>query len=133
MSSKMQIQNFNQKLIDENVDINIIDYVKLLNNESYHLDISFIDDFICLIDKVEFCISHDMLYKYGVLSDHNTTHVKRMMEQYNFIEGIDFLVKTNIGFNPKGGRPQYNYLLHPDTFKMCLMKSIKTDKILYFT
>ena len=34
---KMQIQNFNQKLIDENVEVNIIDYVKLLNNESYHL------------------------------------------------------------------------------------------------
>ena len=36
MSTKMQIQTFNQKLVDENVEINIIDYVKLLNNESYH-------------------------------------------------------------------------------------------------
>ena len=33
MSAKMQIQNFNQKLIDENVEITIIDYVKLLNYE----------------------------------------------------------------------------------------------------
>ena len=31
MTAKMQIQNFNQKLIDENVEITIIDYVKLLN------------------------------------------------------------------------------------------------------
>ena len=46
MSSKMQIQNFNQKLIDENVEITIIDYVKLLNYELYHIDILFIDDFI---------------------------------------------------------------------------------------
>ena len=45
MSIKTQIQNFNQKIIDENVEINIVDYVKLLNYELYHIDISFIDDF----------------------------------------------------------------------------------------
>ena len=62
MSIKMQIQNFNQKLIDENVEINIVDYVKLLNYELYHIDISFIDDFINLVNKDEFCINHDMEY-----------------------------------------------------------------------
>ena len=50
-SIKMQIQTFNQKLTDENVDINIIAYVKLLNNETYHIDISFIDDFINLVNE----------------------------------------------------------------------------------
>ena len=116
MTTKMQIQTFNQKLVDQNVEINILDYVKLLNNESYHIDISFIDDLINLVDKDECCISHDMLYKYGVLSDYATTHIKRMLEQYNFIDGVDFLVNAKFGVNLKGGRPQYNYLLHPDTF-----------------
>ena len=50
-----------------------------------------------------------------------------MLEQYNCIDGVDFLVNAKFGVNQKGGRPQYNYLLHPDTFKMCLMKSQKTD------
>ena len=75
MTTKMQIQTFNPKLVDENVEINIIDYVTLLNNESYHIDISFIDDFINLVDKDECCISHDMLYKYGVSSDYAATHI----------------------------------------------------------
>ena len=35
----MQIQNFNHKIIDENVEITVIDYVKLLNYEVYHIDI----------------------------------------------------------------------------------------------
>ena len=48
MSSKMQIQNFNQKLIDENVEITIIDYVKLLNYEVYHIDITFVNDLLLL-------------------------------------------------------------------------------------
>ena len=69
---KRQIQNFNQKLIDENVEINIVDFVKLLNYEVYHIDITFINDLLLLIDKDKCCISHDMLYKYGVLGDHNT-------------------------------------------------------------
>ena len=61
MSTKMQIQTFNQKLVDENVDINFVVYVRLLNNEAYHIDISFIDDLIGLINKDECCIHHDML------------------------------------------------------------------------
>ena len=63
MNPKMQIQTFNQKLIDENVEINIIDYVKLLNNESYHIDISFIDDFVELVCDDKCCIHHNMLEK----------------------------------------------------------------------
>ena len=61
ISIKMQIQTFNQKLVDENVEINIIVYVKLLNNELYHIDVSFIDDFINFVEKDECCISHNML------------------------------------------------------------------------
>ena len=56
MTTKMQIQTFNQKLVDENVDINIIDYVKLLNYEIYHIDITFINDLLLLIDKDEFVL-----------------------------------------------------------------------------
>ena len=74
MSIKMQIQNFNQKIIDENIEINIVDFVKLLNHEIYHIDITFIDDLLLLlIDNTdEFCIDHELLYKYGVLSGYNT-------------------------------------------------------------
>ena len=28
----------------------------------------------------------------------------------------------------KGGKPKQNYLLHPDAFKKCLIRSLKTDK-----
>ena len=80
----MQIQNFNRKLIDENVEITIIDYVRLLNYEVYHIDISFIDDFIGLVYKDECCIHHDMLVKYGVLSLTSGTYdVKIIIEQQN--------------------------------------------------
>ena len=117
MSTKMQIQNFNQKLIDENVEINIIDYVKLLNNESYHINILFIDDFVNLVDKDDFCISHDMLFKYGILSYHNTYNIKRLLDQYHFVENEHYKIKLIDEVNKKVGRPQITYMLHADSFK----------------
>ena len=82
MSIKMQIQNFNQKFIDENIDINTIDYVKQMNDKFYNIDISFINDFISLVGKNECCIHHDMLIKYGVLSlTSGTVDVKRIFDQ----------------------------------------------------
>ena len=97
ISSKMQIQNFNQKIIDENVEITIIDYVKLLNYEVYHIDITFINDILLLIDKYECCISHDMLFKYGIQNEHDTSHIKRLFEQYNFIENVHYTTNPEDG------------------------------------
>ena len=128
MSSKMQIQNFNQKLIDENVEITIIDYVKLLNYEVYHIDITFINDLLLLIDKDECCISHDMLFKYGILNEHDTSHIKRLFEQYNFIENVHYTTNPEDGGIKKGYKQQITYMLHPDAFKKCLIRSLKTDK-----
>ena len=123
MSSKMQIQNFNQKLIDENVEINIIDYVKLLNNESYHIDISFIDDLLLLIDKDECCIHHKLLYKYGVLSGYNANDVKALLCQHGFLENESY--KVNYGTF----RSRKNiYYMTPDTFKYCLIRPKNTNK-----
>ena len=128
MSSKMQIQNFNQKLIDENVEITIIDYVKLLNYDVYHIDITFVNDLLLLIYEDECCIHHDMLYKYGVLSEHDTHDVKRLFEQYKFIENEQYIINREDVGNKKVGRPQLTYMLHPDAFKKCLISSLKTDK-----
>ena len=120
MSTKMQIQTFNQKLVNENVEINIIDYVNLLNNESYHIDISFIDDFVELVCNDECCIHHNVLYKYGVLSEHDTHDVKRVLEQYKFTENVYYLANREDAVMCKGGKHKQNYILHPDTFKECL-------------
>ena len=109
--------NFNQKIIDENVEITIIDYVKLLNDDVYHIDITFVNDLLLLIYEDECCIHHDMLYKYGVLSEHDTRDVKRLIEQYKFTEIVHYVTNREDAVVFKGGKPKQNYLLHPDTFK----------------
>ena len=93
-------KNANTKLQPENywwnAEITIIDYVKLLKYEVYHIDITFVNDLLLLIYEDECCIHHDMLYKYGVLSEHDTHDVKRLFEQYKFIENEQYIINREM-------------------------------------
>jgi hypothetical protein len=52
-------------LIDNQVNVNIIDFVKEINKIKYNIDISFIDEFIELVSK-DNCIHHNLLKKYSI-------------------------------------------------------------------
>ena len=73
--TQQEIQAYNQKLVNGNEVITIIEYVKKLNDTFYHIDISFIDDFIELVNKEGFIIHHYMLFKYEVLSKSDSYNV----------------------------------------------------------
>ena len=119
-----EIQAFNEKLVMDNIDITILEYVKLLNSKFYNLKIDFIDDFIDMIDnKDDFIIHHKMLEKYGVITVRDTYCVKRILDQYEFEESIDYLVRP-----PPDLGDRAEYILKPETFKMLLMRSRNTRK-----
>ena len=63
--ANIMMEKFNNQLLEEQRTINIIDYVKEVNNLYYKIDISFIDEFINLVSKDECCIYHDKLQKYA--------------------------------------------------------------------
>ena len=123
---EMQIQNLNQKIIDENVEINIVDYVKLLNYEVYHIDISFIDDFINLVDKDECCIHHDMLVKYGVLSLTSGTYDVKIIIEQQKLESDTCEVRICPELT-KNYQTRNIYYLHPRLFKLILVRSRNND------
>ena len=97
--TNQEIANFNQELLKNNSDINIIDYIKLVNDQFFKIDISFIDDFMNLIlKKDDFCIHHDMLIKYGIYKmSSGPNDIKKILEQQRFIEDDDYKqdVRTN--------------------------------------
>ena len=64
--SFMTIEEYNNYLIENESDIDIIEYIKEINKLISNIDISFIDDFIELVDIDNCCIHHSMLQKYGV-------------------------------------------------------------------
>ena len=120
-------KNYIRTLLVQNPKINIVDFAKQYNLLTKNIDISFIDQFLSMVESDDFCIHHDMLYMYGVLSDCTTYDVKRLLEQYQFEEGEDYIVNRNIAAAHQGGSIN-NYFLKPDTFKMCLIRSLKTRK-----
>ena len=100
--------------------------MKKLNEQFYDIDISFIDEFIDLVDKEGFNISHEMLYKFEILTKGDSYNVLRILESNNFEDGIDYTLQLE-GKGPEG-RHKNIYILSSDAFKMICMKSLKTKK-----
>ena len=124
------IEEYNTYLVENQIQINIIDFVKEVNKIKYNIDISFINEFIELVSKDECCIHHNMLQKYGILTlKKGTTDIKNLINQNNFIENEDFELRNVSELRPQGGTSNKNeYYLHPEAFKICLIRSLKTKK-----
>ena len=115
-------------LINNQVNVNIIDFVKEINKLKYNIDISFIDEFIELVSKDECCIHHNMLQKYGISNlKGGTSDINKLLIQNNFIETEDYQLRNVSELRPQGGTSIKNeYYLHPEAFKICLMRSKNT-------
>ena len=122
------IEEYNKFLVEKEIDVDIIEYIKKINKIEYNIDISFIDEFIKLVGRKDICIHHSMLQKYGVLKlKYGTCHVKELLIQNKFIENKDFKLTNVREFNHNGGRGNKNeYYLTPKAFKLCLIRAKNT-------
>jgi len=122
------IQEYINYLIENQINVNIIDFVKEVNKLEFKIDINFIDEFIELVSKNECCIHHNMLQKYKISSLNGTTNdIKKILNQNNFEENKDFELRNVSQLRSQGGTSIKNeYYLHPRAFKICLMRSLKT-------
>ena len=122
------IQEYINYLIENQINVNIIDFVKEVNKLEFKIDINFIDEFIELVSKKECCIHHNMLQKYKISSLNGTTNdIKKILNQNNFEENKDFELRNVSQLRSQGGTSIKNeYYLHPRAFKICLMRSLKT-------
>ena len=125
----IEINKINNELIEQQRTINIIDYVKEINNIYYKIDIEFIDEFIELVNTDDCCIHHNMLKKYGISTLNGTTNdIKKILSQYDFVENTDYRLRQVSQSNHGGCTHKNEYYLHPRSFKICLMRSLKTKK-----
>ena len=133
MMTYTTIESYNEYLVNYQENINIIDYVKKVNEIKFNIDIKFIDEFIELVNNDDFCIHHDMLFKYGVITETTaTTNVKRILDQYDLKINIDYKPNNNVGFI-NGGRGKKNeYILTPHAFKICLIRSRNTKIYMHY-
>ena len=124
----MEIQKFNNRICEiyEN-EFPILDYIKLLNEKTCKIDISFIDDFIDLVNKDEPCINHELLKKYGVTQlTAGSIDVKKLLDRNKAVEGLDYALNHMADCDDYSHKIEY--ILHPNMFKKILIRSQNTDK-----
>ena len=130
MTHNSTIEEYNQKLVNDRINISIIDYVKAVNDIKYKINISFIGELLELVNRDDCCIHHEMLIKYKICkTTGGSKDIKRLLNQYNFIENEDYHLSNVAEVRPQGGTViKCTYYLHPDTFKFCLMRAKNTKK-----
>lgn len=124
-----QFEAFNENLINNKKSITLLEYVKQCNFTN--IDISFIDKFIELVSRTDFCIPHTYLQDYGVYKlSSGSNDLGKILERNGFIENVDFHCSESFlsSETSRGIKYSNNYMLTPDTFKILLIRSIKCKK-----
>ena len=124
------IEEYNDYLIKNKRIVTILEYVTDVNEIKYNIEIDFIDELLELVIKDECCIHHNMLVKYGISTlKAGSKDVRRIIEQYEFINDHDYRLSNVAESAPNGGcTHKTEYYFHPDAFKLCLMRSLNTKK-----
>ena len=130
------INDYNNNLINNHIDIELINYFKEIHSKFYNkVDISFMDYFLEICNKEnEFCIDHIKLQEYNVINNINTSKdIKVCLNQFNLEENIDYLVGNipqsrleNKHGGSNGNKKEYK--LTPYAFKICLIRA-KNSKV----
>ena len=111
------IEEYNNYLAEKKDNVDIIEYIKEINKLEYNIDISFIDEFIKLVDENICCIHPLMLQKYGISKP----------SQHNFINNKDYQLDKFDESPPSRGPYRHEFYIHPNIFKICLIRSQTTQ------
>ena len=126
---KTEQQEFIKSLVDSKTKITMKDFFKTIHSKFYSKqDISFMEYFLKLTENEgEFIVHHEKLIEYGIMSSKQSNHIKEKLDVLRLVEDEDFSyvfpdVRENLS---SGGRPKKVYMLTPEAFKTCLMRSRK--------
>ena len=127
MSSIIQ---YNSKLINDMININLIEYFKEVCGLFYKdINVIFMEYFLEICDKDdEFIINHSKLKKYKIITSCKSNDIKECLYKLDLSENIDFIV-NNVTYTQEisnGIKNTKEYLLTPYAFKLCLIRSKNT-------
>jgi len=123
------IEDYNQWLVESQTLLAIKEYIMNVRNMFYkNVDISFMDEFMDLCTRTDFCINaNEMFPKYGVVSRGKTDDIKKCIERNDLIVGTDYNLRQVAQVRLNRGNVMTNiYILTPLAFKMCLIRSRNT-------
>jgi hypothetical protein len=117
---------FSQGLADSLTKISLTDFFHAIQSQFYPAqDISFMDFFLELTEhENEFCVHHNKLVEYGVMTSGRSNDVKLKLDQLELVEGVDFELRDVSQLRNQGGTSTSKvYHLTPGAFKLCLMRA----------
>jgi tetrahydromethanopterin S-methyltransferase subunit F len=127
-----EIVAYNKQLTDTLTKVDLTDYTTELHTRFYsNIDISFMEYFMELIKyKNQFVVEHEKLIEFGVITTTRSNDIKRQMDQYEFKDGKDYLLRNvaQQSESARGTKYTKKYTLTPNAFKKCLVRSKNTDK-----
>jgi hypothetical protein len=116
-------------LVDSKTKITLKDFFKTIHDKFYpKQDISFMEYFLKLTENEgEFIVHHEKLIEYGIMSSIRSSAVKVKLDALGLVEDEDYSELQDIlQLRPQGGTSTKNvYMLTPEAFKTCLMRSRK--------
>ena len=118
------VEDYNSFLVEKKRLKTLPEYIRQINTMLDNIDISFMDDFMDLVGRKDFCVPHTMLWKYGVVAEGTTGMIKRKLEKEKFVENEDYRLCKVAQPVPQGGfAMKTNYNITPKTFKYLCMRS----------
>jgi hypothetical protein len=129
---------FSQGLADSLTKISLTDFFHAIQSQFYPTqDISFMDFFLELTEhENEFCVHHDKLVEYGVMTSDRSSAMKGKLDQLELVEGVDYTLQDILQRGSSGAQISKVYHLTPSAFKLCLMRARRytgqaTDPVVY--
>ena len=125
---KTEQQEFIKSLVDSKTKITMKDFFKTIHSKFYpKQDISFMEYFLELTENEgEFIVHHEKLVEYGIMSSKQSWAVKQKLDALELVEDEEYRLQDILELRPQGGTSTKNvYMLTPEAFKTCLMRSRK--------
>ncbi len=106
-------------------DISLSEFIEDICNFLYiNIDISFKDYFLEIIeDEEEFVIHHSKLLDYGIMISTRSSSVLSKLQALDMVETEDYVMHTICERGKSGAQKRNIYMLTPEAFKMCLIRS----------
>lgn len=111
-------------LIEADQDISLEDFFHEMHRRFFpEQDLAFMEFFLQIVDHdEELVVEHQKLIEYGALAPNDTFNLQRMLDEFLFDKDTDYSVQVIRTACPQGGfSDRKQYMLTPDTFKICLM------------
>lgn len=139
MSTIKQAEEYVIGLATKMTDVSLKEFFTIVHDKFYtDVDIGFMEYFLSLVQhEGEFIVPHQKLIEYGVATSKQSSNISQRLIKLCLTEDEDYQVMDVHELRIQGGTSiKHQYMLTPEAFKLCLMRSLRrgnqlVDPVIY--